>query len=69
MDLERFDISLRAMTSDVEVMDFCRKHILHGTPIVFENRDEEFYNYTTIAFTIPRESWNFIMLHPEGHTC
>jgi len=45
MDLERFDTSLRAMTSDIEVLDFCRKHILHGTPFVFENRDEEFYEF------------------------
>lgn len=45
MDLERFDSSLRVMASDVEVLDFCRKHILHGTPFVFENRDEDFYEF------------------------
>lgn len=45
MNLENFNTSLRAMCSDVEILDFCRKYILHGTPYVFENSDEEFYEF------------------------
>ncbi|BCV53452.1 hypothetical protein [Shewanella algae] len=45
MDLEKFDASLRTMNSDVEILDFCRKHILHGTPHVFGKNDEDFYEF------------------------
>lgn len=45
MDLENFDTSLKAMTSDIDILDFCRKHILHGTPFVFQSSDEDFYEF------------------------
>ncbi len=45
MDIERFDESLREISSGDEVLDFCRKYILHGTPYVFEARDGDFYEF------------------------
>jgi predicted nucleotidyltransferase len=56
MNLDKFENSLRAMDSDVEILDFCRKHILHGTPYVFENSDEEFYDFRKLIgekFSVP----------------
>lgn len=37
-----FDDLCRQETND-QLLDFCRKRILHGTPLVFENRDDDFY--------------------------
>ncbi len=48
MDLEKFDSSLSDMKSDAEILDFCRKHILHGTPCLFKNKDEDFYDFRKI---------------------
>lgn len=45
MDLSSFFNSLSKALSDEEVLDFCRKHILHGTPYVFHSKDEDFYEF------------------------
>lgn len=45
MDIGQFDSSLRDISSDEGMLDFCRKHFLHGTPHVFNSRDEEFYEF------------------------
>lgn len=45
MDINKFDTSLSEISSDEEVLDFCRKYILHGTPNVFESKDEDFYEF------------------------
>ncbi|PCJ45263.1 MAG: hypothetical protein COA99_05205 [Moraxellaceae bacterium] len=56
MDLEQFNENLKSKISKEEILNFCRKHILHGTPYVFESRDEDFYefrNRIAIRFDIP----------------
>ncbi len=45
MDLDAFFISLSKTSSNEETLDFCRKHILHGTPYVFGSKDEDFYEF------------------------
>ncbi len=45
MDLDSFFRALSEISSDEEMLDFCRKYILHGTPRVFESKDEEFYEF------------------------
>jgi len=45
MDLERFYLILKEKGPDEEVLDFCRKHVLHGTPFVFDSRDDQFYDF------------------------
>lgn len=45
MTLEEFKTSLSAVVSDSEVANFCRKHVLHGTPHVFSGRENDFYEF------------------------
>ncbi len=45
MKLEDLYTQLQTLESDEAVLDFCRKHVLHGTPAVFSSRDEEFYEF------------------------
>ncbi len=45
MNLDDFNDVLRKFNSDEQIIDFCRKYVLHGTPYVFNNRDEEFYEF------------------------
>lgn len=45
MDLEEFNAELWSKNDDESVLDFCRKHVLHGTPYIFSSRDEEFYEF------------------------
>lgn len=45
MNLEDFDAELDCKSDEESILDFCRKHILHGTPYVFRSRDEEFYEF------------------------
>ena len=56
MDLEEFNKNLNSKVSEEEILEFCRKYILHGTPYVFESRDDSFYefrNRIAIKFNIP----------------
>ncbi|MCB2384954.1 hypothetical protein [Thalassolituus alkanivorans] len=45
MDIGEFNLSLQAISSDEGILDFFRKHFLHGTPHVFNSRDEEYYEF------------------------
>jgi len=45
MELEEFFDELKEKETDEDVLDFCRKHVLHGTPYVFHLRDDDFYEF------------------------
>lgn len=45
MNLMRFKEELDLKEDEESVLDFCRKHVLHGTPYVFKSRDEDFYEF------------------------
>ena len=45
MNLEEFNNELEAKDSEESILDFCRKYVLHGTPFVFKNRDDQFYDF------------------------
>jgi len=56
MDIGKFEKSLKEISSEEEILDFCRKHILHGTPHVFGSNDEAFYDFRKrigLKFNIP----------------
>jgi predicted nucleotidyltransferase len=45
MNLDEFSAELESKNDQDDILDFCRKHVLHGTPYVFYSRDEEFYEF------------------------
>ncbi|MFQ2369800.1 hypothetical protein [Aeromonas enteropelogenes] len=45
MNLDDFNRELGSKTEEDDMLDFCRKHVLHGTPYVFDRRDEDFYEF------------------------
>lgn len=45
LDLESFRTKLAVAKEQNELLDFCRKHVLHGIPFVFENRPDEYYDF------------------------
>lgn len=45
MLLQEFFSELEQKNTDEDVLDLCRKHVLHGTPHVFYSRDEEYYEF------------------------
>lgn len=45
MKLDDFLGIIKATKTDEELLDLCRKQILHGTPHIFKNKDEEFYEF------------------------
>lgn len=45
MNLDDFSVELERKVDDDDVLDFCRKHVLHGTPFIFDARDEDFYEF------------------------
>ena len=45
MNLDGFIIELKSKTTDEDVLDFCRKYVLHGTPYVFKARDNDYYEF------------------------
>jgi predicted nucleotidyltransferase len=45
MNLDEFDAELHSNNDEESIIDFCRKHVLHGTPYIFRSRDEEFYEF------------------------
>lgn len=56
MLLEEFFTELKEKKSDEDLLDFCRKYVLHGTPHVFYSRDEEYYEFRkriACKFNIP----------------
>ena len=44
MDLTEFTAKIKS-SSDEELFDFTRKHMLHGTPYVFLGRDDDYYEF------------------------
>jgi hypothetical protein len=56
MKLDDFLDIIKATESDEGLLDLCRKQILHGTPFIFQNKDEEFYEFRKrigLKFNIP----------------
>lgn len=45
MDLVCFLRSLSELEGDTRLVDFCRKYVLHGTPHIFLNREDEYYEF------------------------
>lgn len=45
MTLENFLSYLRDVDNDDELIDLCRKKILHGIPYVFQGREDDYYNF------------------------
>jgi hypothetical protein len=43
--LDEFLDLLRSIADQADLTDFCRKHVLHGMPFVFDGRDGEFYEF------------------------
>ncbi|MBX8476048.1 hypothetical protein K5D38_14750 [Pseudomonas cichorii] len=48
MDLKRFQSNLDLAIEQNELLDFCRKHVLHGIPFVFKDRPDEYYDFKKI---------------------
>jgi hypothetical protein len=45
MNLQWFLDSLCELHDDSALVDCCRKYVLHGTPFVFLNRENEYYEF------------------------
>lgn len=45
MTLDEFFNGLACMESNEELTDFCRKHVLHGTPYIFNGKEDAFYDF------------------------
>ena len=45
MTLEGFNNSLQENRSQDMLVDFCRKHVLHGVPHVFDARENDYYDF------------------------
>lgn len=45
MDFEAFSSQLHDIETEEEMLDFCRKNVLHGTPHVFASRDGDYYEF------------------------
>lgn len=43
--MQEFFKNLSSIGTDEELLDFCRRRILHGTPKVFENNEEGYYKF------------------------
>jgi predicted nucleotidyltransferase len=49
--LNSFNSELKSLESDQQILDFCRKRVLHGTPYIFKDKEEEYYEFRKrIAF-------------------
>lgn len=44
MDLDQFKHELNNLDSE-NLLDYCRKHLIHGTPFVFNGREHEYYEF------------------------
>lgn len=43
--MEGFLKKLVEIDADAKLLDFCRKSVLHGTPSIFHNSEDEFYEF------------------------
>ncbi|MBD9613713.1 hypothetical protein IB245_19625 [Pseudomonas sp. PDM02] len=48
MNLKSFQANLDLAIERNELLDFCRKHVLHGIPFVFKDRPDEYYDFKKI---------------------
>ncbi len=48
MTLDQFLIAVKSLVGEEELLDFCRKHVLHGNPHVFNNRENDFYEFRKV---------------------
>ena len=56
VNLDEFLNELDSLDDNDAVLDFCRKYVLHGTPYVFRNNDDDFYEFRkriAYNFSIP----------------
>ncbi|WP_330203398.1 hypothetical protein [Cyanobacterium sp. Dongsha4] len=44
-DLEAFLNRLIELENEEEITDFCRKYLIHGTPYIFNDRENEYYEF------------------------
>ncbi len=45
MILSKYNEILNTELNDEELLDFCRKHIVHGTPAIFIKREDDYYEF------------------------
>lgn len=45
MTLEEFISQLKEMHNEELLLNFCRKYVVHGTPYVFNGKDDDFYEF------------------------
>lgn len=45
MTKEKFDLLLSSCNGYSDILDFARKYIIHGTPYVFNEREDEYYDF------------------------
>jgi len=45
MNLDEFFAQLKAASSEADMIDFCRRTVLHGTPKIFEGKEDDFYAF------------------------
>lgn len=45
MSLDDFLVELKNCDSDDKLLDFCRKYVLHGTPIIFTDNETAYYEF------------------------
>ncbi len=44
-NLKIFLNRLRELKNEEEIIDFCRKYLIHGTPYIFNNREDQHYEF------------------------
>ncbi|MEG4278218.1 hypothetical protein QUA62_12160 [Microcoleus sp. MON1_C1] len=62
IDLQNFLNSLNCLGSDGELIDYCRKYVLHGTPYIFINREDEYYDFRKRIATNFNISFNEVFI-------
>ncbi|HYG88902.1 MAG TPA: hypothetical protein VD978_21885 [Azospirillum sp.] len=45
MELNDFLNDLNTADDEVEIIDLCRRTVLHGTPVVFHGKEDDFYSF------------------------
>jgi hypothetical protein len=43
--LEEYRTELLSIASDAELLDFCRRNNLHGTPVIFGGNESDYYSF------------------------
>ncbi|ORJ50253.1 hypothetical protein B2M27_11730 [Kluyvera intermedia] len=61
-----FFSELSNLNSDEEYLDFCRKKILHGTPFVFLNKEDDYYEFRKRIATQFKSSYHDINIAGSG---